>query len=111
MLTLATGFLCGLLAIIVATFTKFFTSNKYDFFYWLIEKEKDGVLFHGCGFIFLFFSNLILGSIAWLTVHVEPLASGSGIPEIKCYLNGLNIPRIVRMKTLLCKAVGIIFAW
>jgi chloride channel 7 len=29
---------------------------------------------------------------------------------VKCYLNGLNIPRLVRFKTLLCKAAGIIFA-
>ena len=29
---------------------------------------------------------------------------------MKCFLNGLNIPRLVRLKTLVCKAVGIIFA-
>ena len=33
-----------------------------------------------------------------------------GIPEVKCYLNGLDIPRLVRFKTLVCKAVGIVFA-
>jgi chloride channel 7 len=35
---------------------------------------------------------------------------GLGIPEVKCFLNGLNIPRLVRMKTLICKTVGIVFA-
>jgi H+/Cl- antiporter ClcA len=29
---------------------------------------------------------------------------------VKCFLNGLNIPRLVRLKTLLCKATGIIFS-
>eukprot|EP01039_Chlorochromonas_danica_P002361 gene2361-2592_t len=38
------------------------------------------------------------------------MAAGSGIPEVKCYLNGLSIPRLLEMKTLICKAIGIIFA-
>ena len=29
---------------------------------------------------------------------------------MKCYLNGVDIPRLVRFKTLLCKTVGIVFA-
>ena len=41
---------------------------------------------------------------------VESVAAGSGIPEIKCWLNGLKIPRAVRVKTLLAKAVGVAFA-
>eukprot|EP01036_Dinobryon_divergens_P022196 gene22196-30436_t len=48
--------------------------------------------------------------VAWLAVYLEPLSAGSGIPEIKCFLNGLNIPRLVRFKTLVCKAIGIIFS-
>ncbi|CAG02706.1 unnamed protein product, partial [Tetraodon nigroviridis] len=27
-----------------------------------------------------------------------PIAAGSGIPQIKCYLNGVKIPRVVRLK-------------
>ena len=33
-----------------------------------------------------------------------------GIPEVKCFLNGLNVPRLVRFKTLVCKMIGIIFS-
>ena len=36
--------------------------------------------------------------------------STTGIPEVKCFLNGLDIPRLVRFKTLVCKTVGIVFA-
>ena len=32
---------------------------------------------------------------------------GSGIPQVKCYLNGVKVPRVVRIKTLVCKAVGV----
>ncbi|KAI4877443.1 hypothetical protein NFI96_010434 [Prochilodus magdalenae] len=39
-----------------------------------------------------------------------PVAAGSGIPEIKSYLNGVKIPGIVRLRTFVCKAVGVLFA-
>lgn len=40
----------------------------------------------------------------------QPVAVGSGIPEIKCYLNGVKVPGIVRLQTLVCKAVGVLFS-
>ncbi|XP_054652776.1 H(+)/Cl(-) exchange transporter 6 isoform X2 [Dunckerocampus dactyliophorus] len=39
-----------------------------------------------------------------------PVAAGSGIPEIKSYLNGVKIPGIVRLRTFFCKAVGVLFS-
>ena len=33
-----------------------------------------------------------------LTLHTQPVAAGSGIPEIKCYLNGVKVPHVVRLK-------------
>ncbi|KAF2348018.1 Chloride channel voltage gated [Trinorchestia longiramus] len=44
---------------------------------------------------------------ALLGSYVEPVAAGSGIPQVKCYLNGVKVPRVVRIKTLLCKAGGV----
>ena len=38
------------------------------------------------------------------------MAGGSGIPEIKCYLNGVKIPRVNRISTLISKAAGVLFA-
>jgi len=46
-----------------------------------------------------------LGS--FLVAYIEPVAGGSGIPQVKCYLNGVKVPRVVRIKTLICKAVGV----
>lgn len=33
----------------------------------------------------------------------QPVAAGSGIPQIKCFLNGVKIPHVVRLKVR-CKA-------
>ena len=38
------------------------------------------------------------------------MAAGSGIPQIKCYLNGVKIPHVNRMGTLFTKAVGVLLS-
>lgn len=49
---------------------------------------------------------VLIGAV--LVTFVEPVAAGSGIPQVKCYLNGIKIPRVVRIKTLIVKIVGVI---
>jgi len=49
---------------------------------------------------------VFLGSI--LVTYVAPVAAGSGIPVIKCYLNGVKIPEVVRIKTYFAKMLGVI---
>jgi hypothetical protein len=48
--------------------------------------------------------------MASVFVWIEPVSGGSGIPEIKCFLNGIDLPHVVRLKTLLCKVVGVTFS-
>lgn len=60
-------------------------------------------------YIFYVLTNIlpvIVGSV--LVTYVEPVAAGSGIPLVKCYLNGIKIPKVVRLKTLVVKSVGVI---
>eukprot|EP01041_Mallomonas_annulata_P006035 gene6035-12164_t len=109
-LTFIIGVICGAVATFVTFFTKLLTNFKYGIFNHILEKEKRHEIPYGTAFIALLIINLIFGTLAWLTVYLEPLAAGSGIPEIKCFLNGLNIPRIVRIKTLLCKIIGLVFS-
>ncbi|XP_033120927.1 H(+)/Cl(-) exchange transporter 7-like [Anneissia japonica] len=67
-------------------------------------------------------TSIILPFLLWLTIdvgfvaiaaflvaYIEPVAAGSGIPQIKCYLNGVKIPHVVRFKTLVTKVIGVIF--
>jgi Voltage gated chloride channel len=49
-------------------------------------------------------------AMASLFVWIEPVCAGSGIPEIKCFLNGIDLPRVVRVQTLLCKVAGVTFS-
>ncbi|OQV24355.1 H(+)/Cl(-) exchange transporter 7 [Hypsibius exemplaris] len=48
----------------------------------------------------------LIGSI--LVVYVAPAAGGSGMAQVKCFLNGVKIPEFVRFKTLLVKIIGMI---
>jgi H+/Cl- antiporter ClcA len=64
--------------------------------------------------VFLFYQTLYV-AIASLFVWIEPVSGGSGIPgsgipEIKCFLNGIDLPSVVRVKTLLCKVIGVTFS-
>ena len=38
------------------------------------------------------------------------MAAGSGIPEIKCYLNGVKVPHVTRIGTLAAKTIGVLFS-
>ena len=35
---------------------------------------------------------------------------GSGIPQIKCYLNGVKIPGLLSFRALVAKSVGVVFS-
>ena len=40
--------------------------------------------------------------------NMVPVSTGSGIPHIKAYLNGVNVPKLLRIETLACKVMGVI---
>ena len=109
-ITLSVGAMCGVVALFVSISVKTLSEWKFQLFYDLVEQEKAGTVPPGCAFAILLLINVIFGSVAFFMVYMEPVSGGSGIPEIKCYLNGLNIPRVLRFKTLLYKVVGIIMS-
>jgi chloride channel 7 len=66
--------------------------------------------FGGSAYLTYMFYQTVFAIIASLFVWWEPVASGSGIPEVKCFLNGIDLPRIVRIKTLFAKVIGVTFS-
>ncbi|MFH4977020.1 hypothetical protein AB6A40_003729 [Gnathostoma spinigerum] len=53
------------------------------------------------------FNCTLVAVASLLVLYVSPVAAGSGIPQVKCFLNGIQIPGVVRLKTLFVKAVGV----
>ena len=55
-------------------------------------------------FAVFFTSNLCLALFASvITALIAPAATGSGIPEVKAYLNGVDAPGIFTVRTLFVK--------
>ncbi|GFH15616.1 chloride channel protein [Haematococcus lacustris] len=51
--------------------------------------------------------GLVAGSMG---SFLSPQAAGSGIPDIRAYLNGIKIPNLLTIRTLVAKSVGVCFA-
>ena len=58
----------------------------------------------------LFVTCCLAAVAGGLVSYVEPLAAGSGIPELKTYLNGVHLKGLLRLKTLLAKLGGVAFS-
>ncbi|EEF31629.1 putative chloride channel-like protein CLC-g [Ricinus communis] len=66
---------------------------------------------YGMAFAVFSVSNFVLTLFASIiTASVAPAAAGSGIPEVKAYLNGVDAPGIFSLRTLVVKIVGSISA-
>lgn len=74
------------------------------------NKASSNSNFVGSAFFVFLSYQVLYAAIASMFVWIEPVAGGSGIPEVKCFLNGIDLPRIVRVKTLLCKVIGVTFS-
>jgi len=106
LIILAIGFITGVVAFVVDISVFGIVSLKYYIVNHLIDTCDDCIaapLVTYCAI------NVFLVLIAALLVaFVEPAAGGSGVPQLKCYLNGIRIPRLVRMKTFTAKIVGVL---
>ncbi|KAJ8371191.1 hypothetical protein SKAU_G00112190 [Synaphobranchus kaupii] len=108
MLVFAIGVTTGLVGLFVDFFVRLFSQLKFK----LVEKSVTECTEKGClalSLLELLAFNMTFVFIASILVLIEPVAAGSGIPEIKSYLNGVKIPGIVRLRTFLCKAIGVLF--
>nr|XP_033471209.1 H(+)/Cl(-) exchange transporter 7-like [Epinephelus lanceolatus] len=102
------GFLTGLIACFIDIVVEQLAGIKYQVVKENIEKftEVGGLSISLILWAVLNSAIVMLGAI--IVAFFEPIAAGSGIPQIKCYLNGVKIPRVVRLKTLVVKVCGVI---
>ena len=87
------------------------TALKFKMVDALVAQEKNGTLAKGLALVA--FAGVSGGLAFFASLPVSflcPRAAGSGISEIKCMLNGVKIPHVVRITTLLGKVFGIILS-
>lgn len=60
--------------------------------------------------LFIGFSLLFGVSAALLSVFVGPGSVGSGIAELMAYMNGVNYPNFISLRTLFAKILGVCLA-
>jgi chloride channel 7 len=80
-----------------------FINSKFGSVYALLEKGHTFSAFLWYHSVQTFFAMM-----ASMSVWIEPVSAGSGIPEVKCYLNGINIERVASPLTLVSKVLGVI---
>ncbi|KAK7884477.1 hypothetical protein WMY93_027600 [Mugilogobius chulae] len=109
LMVFAIGVTVGLVGVFVDFFVQIFTKLKLSVVGDSVERCSD----KGClvlSLLQLLAFNLTFVLLASVLVLLEPVSAGSGIPEIKSYLNGVKIPGIVRLRTFLCKVGGVLFS-
>uniref|UniRef100_A0A8C0IVI7 Chloride voltage-gated channel 7 n=1 Tax=Chelonoidis abingdonii TaxID=106734 RepID=A0A8C0IVI7_CHEAB len=104
------GILTGLVACFIDIVVEKLAGLKFRVVKDNIDKftEKGGLSFSLLLWAILNSSVVMIGSV--IVAFIEPVAAGSGIPQIKCYLNGVKIPHVVRLKTLMIKVCGVILS-
>ncbi|XP_069940697.1 H(+)/Cl(-) exchange transporter 7 [Cherax quadricarinatus] len=107
LVVLLTAILTALIACVIDITIESLSAFKYT---WLKQYTDYGVEKSLLIIPFLLWGALNIGPTliaAFLGSYIEPVSTGSGIPQVKCYLNGVKVPRVVRIKTLLSKVVGV----
>jgi len=76
----------------------------------LVNKRLDmNEIMEGCK-LFIGLNALLVGIATLFVAFLDVKAKGSGVPEIKSYLNGRKIHRVISVRTLLSKLAGVIFS-
>ena len=113
--TLVTYTLTALVGIVQATvafgtnvLSTYFIGRKFDLLHRLLDDADGGHVTIVWSFFVYVTIQTSFAMLAALCVWIEPVSAGSGIPEVKCYLNGIDLPRVGHPKTLVCKVLGVI---
>jgi chloride channel 7 len=99
------GIIIGFMGYVVAFVTGAISNYKFDTCNRFIQENQWESAFFSFIFFCMFYS-CVAGLLCW----IEPAAAGSGIPEIKAYLNGINLNKVVRIRVLFCKVIGVCFS-
>ncbi|XP_022721869.1 chloride channel protein CLC-d-like isoform X2 [Durio zibethinus] len=91
----------GLAAVFINISVENFAGWKFALTFNIIQKSY----LAGC-LIYILINLALVFSSVYIITQFAPAAAGSGIPEIKGYLNGIDIPGILLFRTLIGKIFG-----
>ncbi|KAK5574581.1 hypothetical protein RB653_009834 [Dictyostelium firmibasis] len=101
------GVLVGITAYLVKQSVEFVNEFKFEQSGKFLGDERKFI-----AFLVYYSINILFGvSASLVIIPVGQIASGSGIPEVKGYLNGIRIPQSMNVKTLVGKLVSLILAY
>lgn len=104
-LVIMIGIFIGCLGVLVRTLTTFLTDYKLNTILDMYDNE------HRAGSYFTLLGiSIFYALVAATFCIVEPAAAGSGLPEIKAYLNGINLNKVVRARIVFFKVIGMCFS-
>lgn len=84
------GVLTALVACTINIVIEEVSNLKYGFLKRLVDSHKNGNI--GVPFAYWVLTNafpVLIGAL--MVTYIEPVAAGSGIPQVKCYLNGIKV--------------------
>lgn len=100
-LALLIGIGTGLAAIFINISVENFAGWKFALTFAIIQKSYLAGLL-----VYVLFNLALVFSSVYIITHFAPAAAGSGIPEIKGYLNGIDVHGILLFRTLVGKIFG-----
>lgn len=102
-----------LMAVIIALMAGGLILGSYHLGQWKLKilqqsiSQDEGNYVYGYLWLLLYaLSTCFVGSV--LVTYCEPSSGGSGIPEVKAYLNGISVPRAFKVSTFLCRCIGMV---
>ncbi|XP_073004669.1 putative chloride channel-like protein CLC-g [Typha latifolia] len=103
-------FLIGIIVAAVVFFNNLAVENIAGFKFVAISKFMEEKKYWTAFGVFASSNLVLLMFASVITAFVSPAAGGSGIPEVKAYLNGVDAPNIFSLRTLVVKILGCIAA-
>jgi chloride channel 7 len=101
------GSLTGILAFLLYLLNTHLTHMRYNYAQDLLLESTSGL-----SYLYFVSTSVCLISISsFLTVFLAPEAQGSGIPEIKSYLNGVAVQNVLDLKTICVKFIGVVLMY
>eukprot|EP00755_Sulcionema_specki_P017752 Sspe_Gene.65162::Locus_38589_Transcript_1_1_Confidence_1.000_Length_1228::g.65162::m.65162/K05016/CLCN7; chloride channel 7 len=113
---LAIGVFCGLLAFAIRQTIDLINTSRLGFVAYLMNDERrtdsDGKVISPSYFLAWLFSTSSSGALVFVAaaavVYIWPPASGSGVEEVMAYLNGVEMPRVFNIRTMVVKTFSCI---